>query len=419
LQALLFIIYLLLFCWLITRIPFYKNTPVNRWVLIAIFLLKIFAGFVYAWYYAQPQNIETADTWNYYHSSLTETNWLLRDPAAFVKDLFHHSYNSSGNLFNNKTSYWNDLKSNSIIKLIAVINVFTGKSYYVNIIFFNFLYLFGPVALYRLATTYYPRQKILLFLFVFLLPSFLFWCSGIHKDGLIFSAMMLAAYSVYCQLQQGRLLIRDCLVMLLYFIVLFALRNFVLLLLIPALAAWIISDRYPSRKGWIFGGVYLLCIVLFFSAKYIHPALNFPEYVVEKQTEFKALPGNSMVALPLLAPSLGSFTAFFPYAVDMAYLQPHWNDIKNLFYLAAAAENTLLLLLVILGAVTAIRYRKLLPFPLFLIVFSCSLLLLCGYTVTFVGAVVRYKSIATPLLGTAVCMIIPGVSWKHKNILNK
>ena len=413
-QALLFIIYLILFGWLISRIPFYKNAPVNKWLLIAIFLLKILCGLAYAWYYAQPQNIDTADTWNYYHSSLGETDWLLKDPVAFVKDLFHHSYNSSGNLFNNKTSYWNDLKSNSIIKLIAVINVFTGKSYYVNIIFFNFLYLFGPVALYRLATAYYQQQKILLFLFVFLLPSFLFWCSGIHKDGLIFSAMMLAALSVYSQLQQGRILIKDCLLMLLYFIVLFALRNFVLLLLIPALAAWIISEKYPSRKGWIFGGIYLLCIFVFFTAKYIHPALDFPAYVVEKQAEFKELPGNSRIALPLLTPSLSSFITFFPYAVDMAFLQPHWNDIRNLFYFAAAAENTLLLLLIILGVITAIRYKKLLPFTLFLIVFSCSLLLLCGYTVTFAGAVVRYKSIATPLLGTAVCMLIPRVNWRRR-----
>jgi len=419
LQPLLFIIYLILFCWLITRIPFYKNTPVNRWLLIAIFLLKIVAGVAYALYYAQPANIKTADTWNYYQSSLTETDWLLHDPIAFVKDLFHHSYNSSGNLFNNQASYWNDLKSNSIIKLIAVTNVFTGKSYYVNIIFFNFLYLFGPVALYRLATTYYPQQKIILVLFVFLLPSFLFWCSGIHKDGLIFSAMMLTVYSTYKQLQRGRILVAHCLLILLYSIVLFALRNFVLLLLIPALAAWIASEKYPSRKGWIFSSTYLLCMIVFFTAKYIHPALNFPAYVVEKQAEFNELSGTSRVTLPPLTASPQSFAAFFPYAADMAFLQPHWNDVKNTYYLASAAENTLMLLLIIAGAVTVIRYKKLLAFTLFLIFLSCSLLLLCGYTVTFVGAIVRYKSIATPLLGTAVCMLIPGVSRKHNNILCK
>ena len=416
-QPLLFIVYLVFFCWLITSIPFYKNTPVNKWLLIAIFLLKILCGFVYAWYYGQPQNIGEADTWNYYHASLAETDWLLHDPVAFVKDLFHYSYKSSGNLFNNQASYWNDLKSNAIIKLIAVIDVFTGKSYYINILFFNFLYLFGPVALYRLANGYFPQQKVLLTLFVFMLPSFLFWCSGIHKDGLIFSAMMLAVYSVYKQIQQKRILMVHCLLLLFYCIVLFALRNFVLLLLIPALAAWGVSERYPSRKGWIFGGIYLLCILIFFTAKYIHPALNFPEYVVEKQAEFKELPGNSKVALPLLVPSVAGFTAFFPYALDTAFLQPHWNNVKNIYYLAAAAENALLLVLIITGIITTIRYKNLLPFTLFLLFLSCSLLLLCGYTVTFAGAVVRYKSIAIPLLGTAASMLLPSVRRKHHFIL--
>lgn len=405
-QPLLFIIYLLLFCWLITRIPFFKKAPINKWLLIVIFLLKIAAGFAFARFFAQPQYIKLADTWNYYDASKAETDWLLHNPVAFVKDLFKSNYSSNGNLFNNQASYWNDLKSNFIIKLIAIINVFTGKSYYVDIIFFNFLFLFGPVALYRLATAYIPHKKVLLIPVVFLLPSFMFWCSGIHKDGLIFSAMMLAVYSAYRQLKQRRILVRDCLLMLVYFIIIFALRNFVVLLLIPALATWVSSELYPSKKSWIAGGIYLCCIVVFFTAKYIHPALDFPQYVVEKQAEFNQLPGNSRIDLPPLIPSLSGFVAFLPYAIDMAFLQPHWIDIKNINYLAAAAENAVLLLLIIAGAITAIRYKQITSFTLFLILLSCSLLLLCGYTVTFAGAVVRYKSIAVPLLATAICMVL-------------
>lgn len=392
---------------LITRITFFKKAPLSKWLLVAIFLLKIISGLVYAWFFAQPQNIDTADTWNYFHASLAETDWLLRDPLAFTKDLFQYSYGKSGGLFSSQASYWNDLKSNAFIKLTAITNVVTVKSYYVNIIFFNFLYLFGPVALYKLAANYCPQQKILLIFPVFLLPSFLFWCSGIHKDGLIFSAMMLAVYSIYKQLQQRRVLAMHCLLILFYLTVLFALRNFVVLLLIPALAAWFLSKQFPAKKEWIFACIYLFCIAVFFTAKYIHPALNFPQYVVEKQAEFKALTGNSKVALPPLVPSFTGFAAFFPYTIDMAFLQPHWNEIKNISYVAAAAENALLLLLFVAGIISAIRNKKIQTFALFLLFFSTSLLLLCGYTVTFTGAVVRYKSIATPLLATGLFMLFP------------
>jgi len=267
-----------------------------------------------------------------------------------------------------------------------------------------------------MAVTYGTKYNLLLILFAFLFPSFLFWCSGIHKDGLIFSAMMLTVYSAYKQLQYRKILVVHCILMLFYFIVLFALRNFVVLLLIPALAAWIISEKYTSNSGWIFCSIYLFCIVFFFTTKYIHPALNFPQYVVEKQAEFKGLPGNSRIALPVLVPSLAGFATFFPYAIDMAFLQPHWNNIKNMYYLAAAAENALLLLLIITGSIAAYRSKKILPFTIFLLFFSCSLLLICGYTVTFTGAVIRYKSIATPLLATAICMLFPVGNRKETHV---
>ena len=404
-QVILFIIYLFFFSWLITRISFFANIPINKWWLILLFLIKITAGIAYGYFYAQPQNINTSDTWNYYHASLLETEWLLRDPIGFVKDLFHNGYAESGNLFDNQDSYWNDLKSNTIIKFIALINVFTGKSYYTDVIFFNFLYFFGPAALYRLTLKYWSFHKMLLILPIFLLPSFLFWCSGIHKDGLIFSAMLLIIYSIDKQLQRHRLLFLPCLLITACFIMLFALRNFVLLLLVPALTAWILSEKRPSKKWLIYSSIYIFCFVFFFTAKYFLPALDFPGYIVAKQAEFNVLNGNSKVAIPALHPSVAGFIAFLPYAIDMSFLQPHWSNIKSFTYLAAMLENALLLLLIVAGFIFGIRIRKLHPFLLFLIFTSFSLLLLTGYTVTFAGAVVRYKSIAVPLLGTAMCCI--------------
>ena len=59
--------------------------------------------------------------------------------------------------------------------------------YYINIIFYSFISMFGPIAIYRVMNDVYPAKKWQLLIAVFLIPSFLFWCSGIHKDGLIFS----------------------------------------------------------------------------------------------------------------------------------------------------------------------------------------------------------------------------------------
>lgn len=403
---LLFIVYVVLFCWLITKLAFFRNATLPVSWLLVLYILKIAAGIAYALYYAQPAYLATSDTWNYYKASLVETDWLLHNPAGFIKDLFVHQYADSGNLFNNNTSYWNDLKSNSIIKLIAVINVFTAKNYYANIVWFNFLYLFGPVALYRIAARSVKVGVHWLVFPVFLLPSFLFWCSGVHKDGLVFSAMLLAVWTVQVQLQRQRWLLSYCVLLVACFAVLFALRNFVLLLLMPALVALVGSSQKPNRAALIFGGVYGVCLLLFFGAKYIHPLLNFPAYLVGKQAEFNLLSGKSKVEVPPLQPTISSFLSYFPHAVDMAFWQPHPSQAgRSIPYWLAIAENMLMLLLIGVASYFSFHLKKIQPFLYFLLFFGLSLYLLSGYTVTFAGAIVRYKSIAGPLLATALFII--------------
>src|SRR4030095_14357212 len=119
---------------------------------------------------------------------------LLKDPVAFVKDLFTYNDDSTGNLFIAKNSYWNQLKSNIIIKILAIVNVFTFKNYYAGVIVFNFFFFFGCIAFYRLLIEKIKANTLLRIVFVFCIPSFLFWCSGLHKDGFIFMATSLSAF---------------------------------------------------------------------------------------------------------------------------------------------------------------------------------------------------------------------------------
>ena len=399
-QSLIFSFYLLLFAWLVTRISFFKNAGISSWLLVILFFIKIAAGFAYGWLYAQPAYLSTADTWQFYNDSLKETAWLLRDPAGFIKDLFYSPYGQSGNLFSGVSSYWNDLKDNVFIKFMAVVNVFTNRDYYTNVLVFNFLYFFGPVAFYKLVLPFWNYKKEWLILPVFLLPSFLFWCSGLHKDGLLFSALMISIYCFYQQLKAQRFLWKHSLLMLFCFLFLFVLRNVILLLLLPALAALFFSKK-TSRYVWlIFIGMYATGLLLFFLLPHLSPALNFPQYIIGKQAEFNALPGNSKVVLPLLQPSFSSFAHFFPYALDLLFLRPHISDLQGVTYWFAFLENTFVLVVIGFWIFFHRPLKTISPLLLFFLFFSLSVWLLCGYTVTFTGAIVRYKSLTAPLFVT-------------------
>jgi len=311
LEAVIFIFYLLLFSYAVISIPFFKNSGIGRLTLALLFIIKVLAGFAYAWFYKLPGYAAGADTWRFYKLSLGEKEWLLTDPVAFIKDLFVHGYQNRGGLFTGENSYWNDLKSNVPVKLLACMNVLTNNSYYTNIIFFNFLYLFGLVGIYKVFSSVFPAKKWLIIVGVFLLPSTLFWCSGIHKDGLVLSATGLVFYHFYKMMKDRKSIFVHVAAIMLCLILIFTLRNYVALALLPALFCWGFSEKMPRYKLLIFPGTYLICLSFFFGIRYVFPQFDFPQYIVNKQHEFLQLQGGSSISLQPLLPSLKSFIVFF------------------------------------------------------------------------------------------------------------
>lgn len=396
--AIVFIIYVLFFNWLVTRISFIKKTDVPVTWITFLFSLKIIAGLLYAWFYMQPAYYSMSDTWRYFELSKGETDWLLRDPWAFFKDIFVSGYSEQSNLFSGYNSYWNDLKSNVIIKLLAICNVCTFKNYYADIVLFNFLFFFGPVAFYKLIRETFNIHRSLLVAVVFLIPSFLFWCSGVHKDGLIFSALAMCIYYFHRLLTLRKWNARYIVIMILCLILIFALRNFLVFLLIPALLSWALSCLYfKKRKFAVFVIVYACCLMLFCISGSFSSSFNLPLYFIEKQNEFKNLQGQQ-IDLPNLQLTFSSFLYFTPYAFDNVFLQPHITYIKNFSYLPAALENIFIAVLILFCFIVRKKNIDFSPFLLFCIFFSVSVLIVAGYTITSPAAIVRYKSVVLPLL---------------------
>ncbi|MEO8117073.1 MAG: hypothetical protein ABI653_05435 [Bacteroidota bacterium] len=394
------IFYCIFFTWLVIYTKFFVASGLGKWFLAGLFIIKLLAAFAYGIYFSQPAALATSDSWNYFQLSKGETDWLLQDPLAFIKDIFTSGYHHSSNLFLQGNSYWNDLKSNVIIKLMAICNLFTFKNYYANAVLLNYIYFFGPMAVYRVFSPTI-QKNIPAAIAVFCIPSFLFWCSGAHKDGLIFTCIGLIIYFFYTQLKNRKIYYVHAIYMLILLIIIFALRNFLAFLLLPALLVWVLSDFYPKKKWLIIFAIYGTGIVLFFVTGFLKEANNFPEYIVKKQTEFKVLGGGSQIDLPALQPNALSYVKFLPYAIDVSFLRPHFSEGKNVAAIFSTIELCVLWLIVILAL---FRWRKNPAFNSSFFVFCCcfsiSVLLLCGFTVTLSGAITRYRSIVLPLIIT-------------------
>jgi hypothetical protein len=259
--------------------------------------------------------------------------------------------------------------------------------------------LFGPIAVYKMMKHAFATEGILLFIIAFFIPSFLYWTSGLHKDGLMFTAIALIIYELYFWLTGEKFSIQKAVIILFGIGIILLLRGFLIGILIPVLLAWIICAKVKKRPLLTLGVVHLLFYIAgFFSAKYIHPKFDFPQAVAQRQSEFAKLKGGSEVNVNALQPNLKGFILNFPQALDLSLIRPHITDAKHLLSLAAAIEIHLILLLIIIMLFFRNRHVKLTPFILFCFSFVLFICLMTGYTVNFLGAIVRYRAIVLPFL---------------------
>lgn len=422
-EATIFILYFLVITFFVTRIPFFTKTELGVWWLAFLFAAKIAAGLVYAWIYRQPAYYSIADTYRYFEMSKDETEMLFNDPWGFFKDLFTSHYAENSKVFSGQNSYWNDLKTNLIVKILAFCNVVTLKNYNADMVIFNFFSFFGPVALYRMCREKFHTHKLILIASVFFIPSFIFWCSGLHKDGLLFSCLALITFSFNRMLEKRKIDFVYSLLFIFCMLLIFALRNFLAVMLLPALFVWYLTKFYPEKKWVWVSAVYGGCTILLFILSYISPSLNFIGYIAEKQKEFMALTGNSQLNVPPLQPTLGGFISYLPYAVDIAFLRPHFSETQNPAYLPAIAENFIFLCFFIFLGIHTYRGKSKRgskkisssSFVIFCFCFALSSLLLTGYMVTLTGAIVRYRALLLPFIFAPLCSAIK-VPKKMKHI---
>lgn len=410
---LLFLFYLILFAWLVTKTGFFTATGLSKSTLISLFLLKVIAGIFYGWMGTHYSGTaQMVDTWNYHRQGIVEMEILFQRPAEYFTNLFHNPYpDGYGKLFASSDSFWNDLKSNIFIKFLSLLDLLSQGRYYVNVIFFSYITLFGPLAFFRVMKDLFPGQAGWLPAIIFLCPSFLYWTSGIHKEGLIFLGLGLIIFHVYFAIKDKKLGVRRAAGILLGFFLLFTLRNSMLMIVVPALIAWLAATRWHKRPILACALVYLIFFVLFFSLRYIDSRLDFPQAVADKQKAFVGLVGQSSIPIRSLEPTVISFLINLPQTLSLSALRPYPSDIRHLPSLFSAIETLLILILVTLF----IFFRKphlrpADPVIYFTICFTITLLLVIGFSVNNLGAIVRYRSIGLPLI---LCPVIAGTNWNR------
>ena len=335
----------------------------------------------------------------YHHESLTEYHLLKTNTPEFFQSIFRDTYQDGyGKFFSTDNSWWNDLKGTFFVKALALFNLFSFGNYYVNVIFYSFITLFGGVAVFKVMQDKFPEKRLVVILTTFLIPSVIYWTSGLHKDGLIFLGLSLVVYHIYFALKENQLPVYRIIAIFVGLITILALRNFLIITVVPAVTAWVLAHKSKFRPSLVFAVLYSVFAIIFFTARYIHPRLDFPDAVVVKQGEFLQLKGGSTVPVTRLEPTVGSFVSNMPEALSLTVLRPYPSDVRHLLSLAAAVETCVFLLFFLIFLFVRKNGVQLSPFMLFCVFLAFSILLMIGYSVNVLGAIVRYRSIILPFL---------------------
>ncbi|WP_187262740.1 hypothetical protein [Pontibacter beigongshangensis] len=319
------------------------------------------------------------------------------------------------------SSAWNT------VKLVSIPLALTGGNYFFSTLYLS-LFSFGGMwfLVNKLSTHFSGTTEAAVLAFLFF-PSVVFWSSGVLKESFIMGGMGLCVggflelyrpQNLQHRIKYFILALSGALVMwyVKYFVaiavVAFLLLAFILRILCKSETVGRLNIYLKSGMGvLLFAGVVLI-------ASQLNYNLNFsqlPVSVYENYLKYSVVPeGKPGIYLPALEPTYLSFALHAPLAFFGILLKPFIWEVYNPLTLVAAAENTFLLLLLLLACKDAIHKRikpgqdwHLLLAALFYIVVMGVLL---AFSMPNLGTLSRYRIVFLPFL---LYLLLSSTSARH------
>lgn len=410
-------VYVLLGFWLIPQLPFIKKAGLSKKELRLLLAFKMICSLLVAFYLGKFMYSDYVV--NNAEGKL-QYDLLLKNPQVFFTDFTSDlkSY-GPGRLFETKDSFWGYLRFSLLYKFLAILNIITKGNFYLNTILFSSFVYFGHIAFYRIYSELYKGHKLKILFTCFLLPSLLLYTSCVHKDGVIFIAIGLTSYIFHRILQSYKpLKIKYLFALVLCLTIIFLLRNYVVVAIIPALIIALLCKVFAANKRWVIIITYSFFSLLFFLSGFNKLPLNLPAAVAARKADFATLElGNTNIAMNDLQPTFKSFILNFPQAINHSLMRPYLWEFRQLPVLLTALELFIYQFMLLVF----IFYRKkpsgtIDNFNIFGLLFLFNMLLIIGYTIPNIGAIVRYRSIFWVLL---ICPVVCNFDWKRLFILGK
>jgi hypothetical protein len=327
---------------------------------------------------------------------------LWRSPAQWWQSVAQMLTVSDADITNTNSDYVRSAFEG--IKFVHfVLNLFSGGNIYTNTVLFNVL-----SAWLMLRCWAFLRRQLhapLMPPVLFLLPSCFFYTAGIHKEGLVFALLCTLLPPLQGLLEKrrwrGLMLVLPCLALMLFF------KVFVGLIFLASVVLWV----WLARSSWPKPRLVLVfstsLLVLFFGLSVLVPRANLPGIVVQRRQAFVALEAASSLPMQPLQPTPVSFLQALPQALNHVLFKPLPGEGGKMMYLVFSAEMLAFWLTTLwLAFRRGSKGRPVHPQLWTLFFFGIANLLLIGYTIPNIGAIMRYRSIFMPCLALGLWRLL-------------
>jgi hypothetical protein len=403
-----------------TKLSIAKNPLAPFFLTGLVFKLlgAIASGLIYQYYY------KGGDTMYFYASASSLYDIFFNDFFSFFKFLLPNPLESYPYLANYPSCflYLNDPKSWTVIRIAGILNLFAFDSYLVTALFFSLFSFFASWKFLSLMIILYPNLKKQLFYCVFLIPSVLFWGSGIFKDTLTLSGLLLFVYYSYFVFIKGENIWLNGFKAFLSIYLVSEIRFFFVVIIIPCIFLWFFANYRDKIRNRLLRQISFpllltisITIITVGLGKFVANSKDFSKDALKEKTEgiqqwHASLGGSAYTLGDVDLSDNNAILKLFPAGVNVTFFRPYIWETHTLFQMISAFQSLFFLIYTIYTIykakiVNLLAYIGSESFVIFGLVFSIFYAFMAGFTSYNFGALDRYKIPALPFYMIALVII--------------
>jgi len=354
----------------------------------------------------------------YWDGASCLSDLFYTNPEAYFSEMWHtqREYGIAHH-FNVSTGYppgwiWREEEAWVATKIISLFAIITFKGFWATtLILATVAFWVSWLLSVKLNKVEKMSRNNLVFALLFF-PSVSFWCSGISKDSLAFTASIFLIFQFFLLLKWGgRLSVVGIILIFLLLLMVYSLRHYLAYaLFVPFLLAILAryGNRFAERPIFLWGFRIIIFSAVAASFVVVISSNQTKQLIIEAnvtKSDFSANPiyTGAKYDMPTSSGNPVELVTLFPLALFTALFRPSFLDPVGASFLMNQLESAILLFLTlrfIFNRKLIINLNRIVrhEFMLYALIFVVIVGFMAGYSSILFGVLVRIRAIALPFL---------------------